>query len=182
MPTGPFAILPLKDQNFSSVVWTIKSDMKDAVLNLPKDEFLHMVQKNFGLFLGDIIIKSEIASFPLRAYSTNKYYNKRIVLVADSAHVIHPLAGQGLNQGIKDIESLASNILEFGANTHSLETYQNMRKNDNNAMLEITDTLNTLFSNNSRILHTVRQFGFKAAEKVSPFKKLLIKYAMGRRK
>ncbi len=182
MPTGPFAILPLKDQNFSSVVWTIKSDMKDAVLNLPKDEFLHMVQQNFGLFLGDITIKSEIASFPLRAYSTNKYYNKRIVLVADSAHVIHPLAGQGLNQGIKDIESLASNILEFGANTHSLETYQNMRKNDNNAMLEITDTLNTLFSNNSRILHTVRQFGFKAAEKVSPFKKLLIKYAMGRRK
>ncbi len=182
MPTGPFAILPLKDQNFSSVVWTIKSDMKDAVLNLPKDEFLYVVQQNFGQFLGNINIKSEIASFPLRAYSTNKYYNKRIVLVADSAHVIHPLAGQGLNQGIKDIEALVSNILEFGVNAHSLEIYQNMRKNDNNAMLEITDTLNSIFSNNSKILHTTRQFGFKAVEKISPFKKLLIKYAMGRRK
>ena len=156
--------------------------MKDAVLNLPKDEFLYVVQQNFGQFLGNINIKSEIASFPLRAYSTNKYYNKRIVLVADSAHVIHPLAGQGLNQGIKDIEALVSNILEFGVNAHSLEIYQNMRKNDNNAMLEITDTLNSIFSNNSKILHTTRQFGFKAVEKISAFKKLLIKYAMGRRK
>jgi len=182
MPTGPFAILPLKDQNLSSVVWTIKSDTKDAVLNLPKDEFLHMVQQNFGMFLGNINIKSEIASFPLRAYSTNKYYNKRIVLVADSAHIIHPLAGQGLNQGIKDIESLVSNIVEFGINSHSLETYQNLRKNDNNAMLEITDTINTVFSNNSRIFHSARQLGFKAIEKISPFKKLLIKYAMGQRR
>ena len=182
MPTGPFAILPLKNQHFSSVVWTIKSEMKDAVLNLPKDEFLYIIQQNFGQFLGEITIKSEVASFPLRAYGTNKYYNKRIALVADSAHIIHPLAGQGLNQGIKDIQSLVSNIFEFGVNTHSLETYQNERKNDNNAMFEITDTINTIFSNNSQIFHLARQFGFKAIEKISPFKKLLIKYAMGQRK
>lgn len=182
MPTGPFAILPLNDQHFSSVVWTIKSDMKDAVLNLPKDEFVYMVQQNFGQFLGEITLKSEVASFPLRAYSTNKYYNKRIALVADSAHIIHPLAGQGLNQGIKDIESLVSNIVEFGVNDHSLEAYQNERKSDNNAMIEITDTINAVFSNNSKIFHSARQFGFEAIEKISPFKKLLIKYAMGRRK
>jgi 2-octaprenyl-6-methoxyphenol hydroxylase len=182
MPTGPFAILPLKNQHFSSVVWTIKSEMKDAVLNLPKDEFLYIIQQNFGPFLGEITIKSEVASFPLRAYGTNKYYNKRIALVADSAHIIHPLAGQGLNQGIKDIQSLVSNIFEFGVNAHSLETYQNERKGDNNTMIEITDTINTVFSNNSQIFHLARQFGFKVIEKNSLLKKLLIKYAMGQRK
>ncbi|MCF8494219.1 MAG: FAD-dependent monooxygenase [Rickettsiaceae bacterium] len=182
MPTGPFAILPLKNQHFSSVVWTIKSDMKNAVLNLPKDEFSYIIQQNFGQFLGKITIKSEIASFPLRAYGANKYYNKRIALVADSAHIIHPLAGQGLNQGIKDIQSIVSNILELGINSHSLETYQKERKSDNNAMIEITDTINTVFSNNSQIFHLARQFGFKAIEKISPLKKLLIKYAMGQRK
>ncbi len=182
IPTGPFAILPLKNQNFSSVVWTIKSDINNAILNLPDDEFLYIVQQNFGQFLGNISIKSEIASFPLKAYATNKYYNKRIVLVADSAHVIHPLAGQGLNQGIKDIQSLVNIIFEFGVSNQSLEKYQNTRKSDNNAMLEITNILNSLFSNNSKIFHAARQLGFRAIEKIPPFKKLLIKYAMGRRK
>jgi 2-octaprenyl-6-methoxyphenol hydroxylase len=182
LSTGPFAILPLKDQNLSSVVWTINHAMNDALLKCPKDEFLYLVEQNFGEFLGKVTIKSEIASFPLRAYATNKYYNKRIVLVADSAHVIHPLAGQGLNQGIKDIEALTSNIIEYGISNRALKKYQQMRKGDNNTMLEITDTLNSVFSNNSKIFHVARQVSFKLVEKISPFKKLLIKYAMGTRK
>lgn len=181
MPLGPFAILPLKDQHLSSVVWTIDSAMNNAILNLSEEEFLYLVQENFGKFLGNIAIKSKIASFPLKAYVTDKYYNNKIVLVADCAHIIHPLAGQGLNQGIKDIEALISNIFKFGINDISLENYQNERERDNAAMFEITDTLNAIFSNNSKILHLARQLGFSAIENISPLKKLFIKYAMGKR-
>ena len=181
MQSGPFAILPLKDQHLSSVVWTIPTDRKEAIMNLPGDEFNYLIQENFGNFLGEIQIKSKIAAFPLKAYITNKYYNKKIVLVADTAHVVHPLAGQGLNQGIKDIESLISSVLQYGVSDYALENYQRDRKTDNSDMLEITNTINAVFSNNSKLLHRGRQIGFKAIENIPPFKKLLIKYAMGKR-
>ena len=181
MPTGPFAILPLKDQKRSSIVWTVDADMKDLLENLPKDEFKEIVQDNFGEFLGEIEIEGKVAGFPLKAYETDKYYNKRIVLMADTAHVIHPLAGQGLNQGIKDISCFINLLSEFGINDSMLEQYQTLRKTDNSNMLEITDTINAVFSNKSKIFQATRSLGFQAIEKVPPFKKLLIKYAMGRR-
>ena len=135
MPSGPFAILPLKDQNLSSVVWTIASEKKDATMNLPNDEFSYLVQQNFGYFLGKITIKSEAGAFPLKLYETKQYYNKKMVLIADTAHIMHPLAGQGLNQGIKDIASLISLILEYGVSKRTLEQYQKERKLDNSNML-----------------------------------------------
>lgn len=181
MPTGPFAILPLKDQKRSSIVWTIDADMKDLLENLPKDEFKEIVQDNFGEFLGEIEVEGKVAGFPLKAYETNKYFNKRIVLIADTAHVIHPLAGQGLNQGIKDISCFIKLLSEYGITDLMLDQYQTMRKTDNSNMLEITDTINAIFSNKSKILQAGRSLGFQTIEKVTPFKKLLIKYAMGRR-
>ena len=181
MPTGPFAILPLKDQSFSSIVWTINSSKKDVIMNLPRDEFTYLVQQNFGEFLGNIEIKGKIAAFPLKAYETKQYYNKKIVLVADTAHIVHPLAGQGLNQGIKDIATLISLVMEYGDSHYMLEQYQKLRKVNNNNMLEITDTINSAFSNQSKLLHGMRQAGFKIIEQISPLKKLLIRYAMGKR-
>ena len=110
-----------------------------------------------------------------------KYYNKSIALVADTAHVIHPLAGQGLNQGIKDIDCLSSLIAAEGITPSTLITYQKYRQKDNENMLLITDTINSIFSSNSTIFHGARQAGFKATEKFPSFKKILIKYAMGER-
>ncbi len=182
MNSGPFAILPLKNKHHSSVVWTVESDLAKTILNLPNDEFLYLVEQNFGSFLGKIELISEVASYSLRAYLTSKYYNKNIVLIADTAHIIHPLAGQGLNQGIKDIESLKENLTKYGFNQTALSHYESERKHDNDNMLEITDTINVIFSNNSRILHHARQTAFKAINKIDPFKKLLIEYAMGKRK
>lgn len=182
MNSGPFAILPLKNKYHSSVVWTIELELAKTILNLPNDEFLYLVEHNFGPFLGEVEIISEVASYPLRAYLTSKYYNKNIALIADTAHIIHPLAGQGLNQGIKDIESLKENLTKYGLNQKALSNYENERKHDNNNMLEITDTINVIFSNNSKILHHARQTAFKAINKIDPFKKLLIEYAMGKRK
>lgn len=179
--TGPFAILPLKDQNMSSVVWTVKQEMKDILLNMPKEEFMYLVQENFGQFLGCINLQSELAAFALKAISAKDYFNKRIVLVADSAHTIHPLAGQGLNQGIKDIQSLAEMILQYGINKVALSKYQAQRKMDNEIMLQATDLINTIFSNHSKILHNVRQLGFKIINDTPLLKKKLINYAMGAR-
>ncbi|MDC0864666.1 FAD-dependent monooxygenase [Rickettsiaceae bacterium] len=181
MPSGPFAILPLLDQNISSVVWTIKSEQKDVMMNLPKDEFTYLIQQNFGEFLGKITIKSEVAAFPLKAYSTKKYYNKRVALIADTAHIVHPLAGQGLNQGIKDIEILSKLIHEYGINDYALGEYESLRKPDNNDMFELTDAINTVFSNDSKMLYAVRQIGFNVIENFAPLKDMLIEYAMGRR-
>lgn len=181
MPTGPFAILPLKDQNLSSIVWTVESDMKQVLEELPKEDFREIVQENFGEFLGKISIEGDVAGFPLKAYEADKYFNKRIALIADTAHIIHPLAGQGLNQGIKDIDCLVNLLLEHGVSDDMLNQYQKLRKSDNSNMLEITDTINTVFSNNSKIMQMGRNAGFKVIEKIPPFKKLLIKYAMGRR-
>lgn len=181
MPTGPFAILPLKDQNHSSIVWTVDADLWPVLDSLPREEFTEIAQDNFGEFLGDIEIKGDVVGFPLKAYETNKYFNKRIVLIADTAHVIHPLAGQGLNQGIKDISCFADLLLVYGACDEMLNQYEKSRKADNSNMLEITDTINSVFSNNSKILQMGRQIGFHVIEKTPLFKKLLIKYAMGKR-
>ena len=181
MHSGPFAILPLKDQYLSSVVWTISSEKKDAIMNLPSEELEYLVQQNFGDFLGKITIKSDAGAFPLKFYETKQYYNKEIILIADTAHIMHPLAGQGLNQGIKDIACLIESILEYGVSNLALKQYQKARQADNSNMLEITDTINALFSNKSTMLHGARQIGFKAIEEVPLFKKLLVKYAMGRR-
>lgn len=178
---GPFAILPLKEPNRSSIVWTVPEEYASAIMNLPIDEFTYLVQENFGTFLGKVQIKSRVAAFPIKAHTIMKYYNKSIALVADTAHVIHPLAGQGLNQGIKDIDCLSSLIAAEGITPSTLINYQKHRQKDNENMLLITDTINSIFSSNSTILHGARQAGFKATEKFPSFKKILIKYAMGER-
>ena len=183
MPSGPFAILPLKPLNHSSIVWTVKEEQGKALMKLPREDFIYLVQENFGEFLGKVKIEGEIAAFPLSAYVTRKYFNKRVVLVADTAHIIHPLAGQGLNQGIKDIKALISIISRNPLNIskQSLLQYQELRKRDNMNMFLITDNFNRIFSNNSKIFHGIRQLGFKAIESIPFAKQAIVKYAMGYR-
>lgn len=181
MPTGPFAILPLKDPYKSSIVWTVSESYASALLTIDPEEFTYLVQENFGSFLGKIEIQSKAGVFPLKAYTAKKYYNNSIALAADTAHVIHPLAGQGLNQGIKDIYCLTSLIAGNGINKDTLINYQKLRQNDNKNMLLITDVINSVFLSNSKIFHSTRQLGFKAIEKTPYLKGMLIKYAMGER-
>ncbi|RTK92779.1 MAG: 2-octaprenyl-6-methoxyphenyl hydroxylase [Rickettsiales bacterium] len=181
MPSGPFAILPLKDPHTSSVVWTIKYEMKNVLVNMSSEEFTYILQENFGNFLGRVSVVSEIGAFPLKACIAKNYFNKKMMLLADSAHVIHPLAGQGLNQGIKDIKSLIINILERDISNETLVNYEKERKNDNLIMYEITDKLNMIFQLSYPVFFASRQLGFKAIEKISPLKNLLVSYAMGQR-
>ncbi|WP_316354432.1 FAD-dependent monooxygenase [Candidatus Trichorickettsia mobilis] len=181
LPSGSFAILPLKGENHSSIVWTLPKNYADLLQNLPTDEFEYMVQRNFGDFLGALKIDSEIANFPLRAYLTRKYYHNRIVLIADSAHIIHPLAGQGLNQGIKDIQALTDLINSRNIDQEMLAEYQELRQTDNRLMYFITDNINRIFSNNLSSLKFLRRAALLAAEHISFVKVELLKYAMGRR-
>ncbi len=179
MSTGPFAILPLKNQKKSSIVWTLPIEKAELIMKLEKNEVNYLVQENFGEFLGKIKIISDIASFPLKANATKKYFNKSILLIADTAHIIHPLAGQGLNQGIKDIECLSGLIHKNDISTNTLTIYEKERKKDNEAMLLITDGINKIFQSDSKILHGLRQIGFKAIDDVKFIKKQIIKYASG---
>ncbi|WP_323737660.1 FAD-dependent monooxygenase [Candidatus Trichorickettsia mobilis] len=181
LPSGPFAILPLKGGNHSSIVWTLPKNYAALLQNLPADEFEYMVQRNFGDFLGALKIDSEIANFPLRAYLSKKYYHNRIALVADSAHIIHPLAGQGLNQGIKDIQVLTDLINSKNIDQEMLAEYQELRQTDNKLMYLITDNINRIFSNNVPSLKFLRRAALLAAEHISFVKVELLKYAMGRR-
>ncbi|ACR47479.1 2-octaprenyl-6-methoxyphenyl hydroxylase [Rickettsia peacockii str. Rustic] len=177
LPLGPFALLPLKDQYASSVIWSTSSDQAALIVNLPVEEVRFLTQRNAGNSLGKITIDSEISSFPLKARIANRYFHNRIVLIADTAHTVHPLAGQGLNQGIKDIEILSMIV----SNNGTLQEYQKLRQEDNFIMYKLTDELNNIFANYSKNLRCLRQIGFKVINNFKSVKNLVTSYAMGKR-
>ncbi|ABV75142.1 2-octaprenyl-6-methoxyphenyl hydroxylase [Rickettsia akari str. Hartford] len=177
LPLGPFALLPLKNQYASSVIWSTSSDQAALIVNLPVEEVRFLTQRNAGNSLGKITIDSEISSFPLKARIANRYFHNKIVLIADTAHTIHPLAGQGLNQGIKDIETLSMIV----SNNGTLQEYQKLRQEDNFIMYKLTDELNNIFSNYAKNVRYLRQIGFKAINNFKPIKTLITGYAMGKR-
>ncbi|KJV70477.1 ubiquinone biosynthesis hydroxylase, UbiH/UbiF/VisC/COQ6 family protein, partial [Orientia tsutsugamushi str. TA763] len=106
LPNGPFATLPLADQQVSSIVWVEKSNLATLYAQMDKKSLTNYVQDKFGWSLGKIEIITTPVLYSLKAKITKQYYHNNVVLVGDTAHMIHPLAGQGLNQSIKDIDSL----------------------------------------------------------------------------
>jgi 2-octaprenyl-6-methoxyphenol hydroxylase len=180
MNRGVFAILPLRNQYQSAIVWAEKSELAEIYKDMCPEEFLPHLQKRFGDFLGEVKVTTPIQSYPLTARITKNYYYNKLILVADSAHNIHPLAGQGLNQGIKDIESLvsiASRNYSVGLEFDKLagEEYERSRKSDNYAMFLLTDNLNRIFSNNIPILRHLRKVGLSMIDRMSFLKKRLVK-------
>ena len=181
MPSGPFALLPLQDQHCSSVIWTNNPQQAALLKTLPKDEFEYLVSRNCGTSYGNIVLDSEINLYPLKARVANRYFYNTIILVADSAHTVHPLAGQGLNQGIKDIIEITQLIADFGISKEIFQQYELLRADDNYQMYIITDKLNGIFSNHSKLLWYLRRQGLEAIDHLSPLKNLLLNYAMGQR-
>lgn len=181
MPHGVFAILPLRNPYQSSIVWAEPTNLASIYAKMPKEELATHLANRFGEFLGKVEIVSEVQYFPLGASITKNYYNKRLVLLGDAAHTIHPLAGQGLNQGIKDIEELTKIVSRNRAvglliNQTTLQEYENKRKFDNYAMYLITDNLNRFFCNNLPVLRNIRKLGLSVIENLPIAKKLLVKY------
>lgn len=178
MPHGPFALLPMKNPHKSSVVWTEPSELKGTFEKMQKDVLTEHLQEKMGEFLGKAKIVSEVQIFPLSARIARNYYKGNLILVGDAAHAIHPLAGQGLNQGIKDIEALTE-VFAKRIN-HGLEIdeiaykeYENMRKMDNDGMFLMTDNINRIFSNNIFPLSIFRKLGLSVMNESSLLKRLV---------
>jgi 2-octaprenyl-6-methoxyphenol hydroxylase len=189
LPAGPFAILPLKRDpalgHRSSIVWTEASDEAARLVALPDAQFHAELEKRFGLHLGEIAAIGPRRAFPLGLSVARAFVADRIALVGDAAHVIHPIAGQGLNMGLKDVAALAEVVvdaarlgLDPGAPT-ALERYQRWRRFDTMTMGLATDGLNRLFSNRSDVLRLLRDVGLGLVDRAPALKELFILEAAG---
>lgn len=184
LPAGPFAILPLTG-NRSSIVWTEERNEAERLVALPDAEFLTELEKRFGLHLGEIKVAGARRAYPLGLMVARSFIAERLALVGDAAHVIHPIAGQGLNMGLRDVAALAESIvdaarlgLDIGSAT-VLDRYQRWRRFDTMTMGVATDGLNRLFSNHSDLLRLVRDTGLGIVDRIPPLKTFFIREAAG---
>src|SRR5437868_9470668 len=184
LPAGPFAILPLTG-NRSSLVLTEKRSEAARITALPEAEFLGELEQRFGLHLGEIKVLDKPRSFPLGYFVARSFIAERLALVGDAAHVIHPIAGQGLNMGLKDVAALAEVVVDAArlgmdlGQADVLERYQRWRRFDTMAMGLATNSLNLLFSNESKLLRAVRDIGLGLVDRAPPLKNLFIRQAAG---
>jgi 2-octaprenyl-6-methoxyphenol hydroxylase len=154
-------------------------------LALPDADFLAEVEKRFGLHLGEIALAGPRRAYPLGLSIARSFIAERIALVGDAAHVIHPIAGQGLNMGLRDVAALAETIADavrLGLDPGSaavLERYQRWRRFDTMTMGVATDGLNRLFSNRSDVLRAVRDVGLGLVERMPKLKSFFIREAAG---
>lgn len=197
LPAGPFAILPMVDgagpvageeglsPHRSSIVWTERRDVAARIMADDDASFLAELTTRFGDFLGQLSLVGPRWSYPLALSHAETYLAQRLVLAGDAAHGMHPIAGQGLNMGLRDAAALAEVLvdahrlgLDIGAAT-VLERYQRWRRFDNVLMLGVTDSLNRLFSNDLGPLRLARDLGLAAVNRLPPLKRLFMRHAMG---
>ena len=184
LPAGPFAILPLKGRR-ASIVWT--EDAKEAVriIALPDETFHAELESRFGLHLGEIKIVGPRRAFPIGLAIARTFVADRLALIGDAAHVIHPIAGQGLNLGLRDVAALAESITDAArlgldpGGPDVLARYERWRRFDTLAMGVATDGLNRLFSNRSDVLRLARDIGLGMVDRMPRLKDAFIWQAAG---
>ncbi|WP_457089168.1 ubiquinone biosynthesis hydroxylase [Microvirga sp. P5_D2] len=195
LPSGPFAILPLKDEirpdgsamHRSSIVWSERSTNVPALLDSGPEDLLIELEKRFGLQLGKIAFETKPQSFPLSFGVARSFVAERLALLGDAAHVIHPIAGQGLNLGLHDAAVLAEIITDSmrlgmdpgGADV--LGQYERARRADITAMGIMTDGLNRLFSNDMLPVRLIRDLGLGLVDRMPGLKRFFIREAAGLR-
>jgi 2-octaprenyl-6-methoxyphenol hydroxylase len=184
MPPGPLAILPLPG-NRSSIVWTEAASRAAAIQALDDDAYLDLLRPRFGDFLGDIRLDGARYSYPLALSVARSFVAPRLALVGDAAHVVHPVAGQGLNAGLKDVGALTEVLVDarrrgedFGR-PEVLDRYQRWRRFDTSLLAAATDGVVTLFSNDNPLARLGRDLGLAAVNAVPSLRRALIREAAG---
>ncbi|MEE2661882.1 MAG: UbiH/UbiF/VisC/COQ6 family ubiquinone biosynthesis hydroxylase [Pseudomonadota bacterium] len=181
---GPFAVLPMTE-NRASIVWTEQTNVATDILSLSDELFVKSLQNRLGKALGKIQVLSQRWAYPLSLVHATRYTAERFALIGDAAHAIHPIAGQGLNLGIRDVAVLAEVIVDaarLGLDpglSNVLNRYQSWRRPDNLLMIGVTDSLNRLFSNGFPPLKLARDAGLSAVHHINPLKRFLMRHAMG---
>jgi len=184
LPNGPFAILPMT-KNRSSIVWSLDEEIADTLLSGTEAELDKQIITMMSDYLSDLKRVGKIWTYPLSLSYVNQYSANRCALIGDSAHAIHPLAGQGVNLGLKDAAILAEIItdsaslgIDYGM-ASSLKKYDQWRKFEVPSLLVMTDSLNHLFSNNSKTLNFLRSKGIKLVNRLPILKRSLENQAKG---
>lgn len=187
-PAGPFALLPLPDDavgHRSAIVWTVAADQAAGMLKLGDRGFLAEAEKRMGGFLGALYAPSPRASFPLGFHHAARITDTRLALVGDAAHGIHPIAGQGLNLGFRDVATLVEVLVEGrrlgleAGDAQLLARYERWRSLDTAMVAGATDTLTRLFGVPGRTASAVRRWGMSAIDRLPPLKDRLMAEARG---
>jgi len=184
LAAGPFAILPMTGRR-SSLVWTERADLAPALLALDEAAFADELAWRFTDYLGELRPEGPRWSYPLAIQRAGRTTEARLALVGDAAHAIHPIAGQGLNLGLRDVAALSQAVIDAArlgldvGDAPVLESYARARSFDTVSMSLVTDGLNRLFSNDSAPLRLVRDLGLAAVDRSAPLKRLFMRHAMG---
>lgn len=184
MPPGPLAILPLTG-NRSSIVWSENTNMAAEIHGLDDAGYIEVLKPRFGDFLGEIKLAGKRWTYPLNLTIANSFVAERVALIGDAAHGVHPIAGQGLNAGLKDVAALAEVLTlaarrgEDFASTQVLERYQEWRRFDTTTLAIATDTFNKLFSNDNPYLRAGRDIGMGIVNAIPGLRRSFIREAAG---
>jgi 2-octaprenyl-6-methoxyphenol hydroxylase len=189
LPAGPFATLPMTDgedgAHRSSIVWTEEARLADRFAALSDADFLDELRRRAGAYLGEIGLIGRRYVYPLGVLHANEYVAERLALVGEAAHAIHPIAGQGLNMGMRDVAALAEIVVDaarVGADVGAaagLARYQRWRRFDNVTLVAVTDGLDRLFSNAVPPVQLARDAGLAMVGRLPPVKRFFMRHAMG---
>ncbi len=189
LPGGPFAQLPMAGTegapDLSAIVWTERDALADRLLALPEDAFAREIQRRLGQHLGTVRPVGRRWMYRLNALHAHSYVSTRLALVGDAAHGIHPIAGQGLNLGFRDVAALGDLLVaahgrgEDLGDPALLRRYQAARRPANLAMLAATDLLDRLFSNDNPPLRLLRDLGIAGVNRIPPLRRAFMRAAMG---
>ena len=184
LPEGPLAILPIKN-NTASIVWTESIQNASTISEMDDEEYLSILQTRFGDFLGKLKLTGKRLSFPLKLSISEKYVSDKFAVIGDAAHGYHPIAGQGLNAGLRDIAALVDVIScarergEDFSSINILNRYQEWRRFDNQALGFATDNLNKIFSSHDPLFGSLKNLGMKMIDKSNRAKRIFIRQAAG---
>ena len=184
MPEGPLAILPLQG-NRSSIVWSEREDRAAAIQSLSDADYLAALRPRFGRFLGEIKLAGDRFTYPLSLTLANRFVAPKLALVGDAAHGVHPIAGQGLNLGLRDVAALAEVLSDAArrgedfAAIDVLERYERWRRFDTTVMALGMDSVNRLFSNDNPLLRLGRDIGMGAVSSLPGLRRRFMRQAAG---